>query len=97
MTKKIKNKQYPVITVIWEDKKWIVAQISSFLWEEKINIEEIQQWIMQGNFFMVMSVGIKDSKYTIPKLSDELEKLWEKIWVKILIHDQKIFTSMYKI
>ena len=97
MKKQSNNCKYPVITVIWEDKKGIVARISSFLWQEKINIEEIQQWIMQWNFFMVMSINICDSKYTIPKLADELERLWKEIWVTILIQNKKIFTSMYKI
>jgi len=90
-----REKKYPVVTVIGQDKKGIVAQISSFLWEKKVNIEEIQQGIMKGNFFMVMSVDIADNSIAV--LSKDLEELGKKIELKINIYDQEIFTKMHKI
>jgi ACT domain-containing protein len=89
--------QHHIITVIGQDKTGIVAQVSSFLWQRKINIEEIQQGIMQGKFFMVMAVDASLSESKIPELSDELSRLGEQIGVKILIYDQGIFTAMHKV
>ena len=97
MKNKTTTDHYPVITVLGKDKKGIVSHVSSFLLTIKINIEEIQQGIMKGNFFMVMSVDISDSTYSIPELADELEKLGNKIGVKINIYDQEIFQVMHKI
>lgn len=74
-----------------------MAQVSSFLWERKINIEEIQQGIMQGKFFMVMAVDASQSGVTIPELSDLLDDLGQKIGVKINIYDQQIFQAMHKV
>lgn len=91
------SKDYPIITVIGKDQKGIVAQISTFLWEKKINIEEIQQGVMKGNFFMAMSVDAKDAKVSTLNLSEDLEKLGSKIGVKINIYDKEIFTAMHKI
>lgn len=91
------SKDYPIITVIGKDQKGIVAQISTFLWEKKINIEEIQQGVMKGNFFMAMSVDAKDAKVSTLNLSEDLEKLGNKIGVKINIYDKEIFTAMHKI
>jgi len=88
---------HPILTVIGADKKGIVAQISSLLWEKKINIEEIQQGIMKGNFFMVMSIDISDAVATFGEIAGELERLGGKIGVKINMYDQEIFDTMHKI
>jgi ACT domain-containing protein len=89
--------QNHIITVIGQDKTGIVAQVSSFLWEQKINIEEIQQGVMQGKFFMVMAVDASQSQAEVPKLADDLEQLGQKIGVKILLYDKRIFTAMHKV
>ncbi len=97
MNKKHTQEHYPVMTVLGKDKKGIVSQVSSFLWNNKVNIEEIQQGIMKGNFFMVMSLDISECSFTMPELADELKKLGNKIGVKISIYDQTIFQVMHKI
>lgn len=97
MTNEENEKDFPIITVIGKDQKGIVAQISTFLWEKKINIEEIQQGVMKGNFFMAMSVNAEGTDMSTPKLSEELEQLGNKIGVKINIYDKQIFTAMHKI
>jgi ACT domain-containing protein len=97
MQQTTQKKQYPIITVIGKDKRGIVAQVSSFLWEKKINIEEIQQGIMKGSFFMVMSIDISEHSISIADFGKEFEALGQKIGVKINIYDQAIFTAMHKI
>lgn len=90
-------KNRPIITVIGRDTKGIVAQISSLLWKREINIEEIQQGIIQGNFFMIMLVDLKDSSVTFEQLAKELKLLGKKISLDISLYNQEIFTAINKI
>lgn len=91
------NKNFPVITVIGKDTKGIVAQISTLLWKRDVNIEEIKQGVIKGNFFMIMSVDLSASSASFHQLSQELKALGKKISLDISIYNQEIFTSMNKI
>ena len=98
MAKKIKKtSNTPIITVIGKDTKGIVAQVSNLLWKKDINIEEIKQGIIKGNFFMIMSVDMKDSSASFHQLSKKLKKLGKKINLEITIYNQEIFTAINKI
>ena len=92
-----KSNNYPVLTVIGKDTKGIVAQISNLLWKRDINVEEIKQGVVQGNFFMIMAISLSESKVTFHQLSQELEKLGKKIGLDINLYNQEIFTSINKI
>ena len=87
----------PVITVIGKDTKGLVAQISNLLWKKGINIEEIKQAIISGNFFMIMTVDMDDSSLSFEQLSRELRKLGKKIGLEINLYNQEIFTAINKI
>ena len=96
MNKKTNN-NHPVITVIGKDTKGIVAQISNLLWKKNVNIEEIKQGIIKGNFFMIMAVETTDSPTSFEQLDKELKKLGNKINLKINIYNKEIFTAINKI
>lgn len=87
------SKNY-LITVIGTDGPGIVAQVSSYLWKQNINIEEIKQGIIKGNFFMVMYADLKKAEVDLDKMSKDLEKLGKKINLKIKVYNQEIFESM---
>ncbi len=92
-----KEENFPIITVIGKDTKGIVAQVSTLLWEQDINIEEIKQGIIRGNFFMIMSVDISGAKITFAKLSLDLKKLGAKIGLDINLYNKEVFTAINKI
>ena len=50
-----------IITVSGSDKVGIVAAISSVLAQNKVNIEDIKQTLMQGHFVMFMLCDISSS------------------------------------
>ena len=50
-----------IITVVGSDKVGIIANVSSFLAEHKINIADITQTILSGNFVMMMMVNFDNS------------------------------------
>lgn len=89
--------QFSIITVIGKDHPGIVAQISAMLWENRINIEEISQGVIKGNFFMVMAVDLKDAKIDFAALAQKLKLLGKKIGADISLYNQEIFTAMNRI
>ena len=49
-----------VVTVSGTDRRGIIAKVSVFLSEKKINIEDISQTIMGDCFAMIMMVEMSD-------------------------------------
>lgn len=84
-----------VITVTGMDRTGIVASISNTLAENDVNILDIKQTIMDDLFTMIMLVDI--SKTDFIKLKEELNKLGEKIGVKIIAQHEDIFRYMHRI
>jgi len=91
------NKDLAIITVIGKDRTGIVANVSTALFEENINIEDIMQTIMDGIFVMAMLVDIKKSKKDIKALRSRLEKVGGKIGMKIQNQHEKIFETMHRL
>ncbi|MFC1839762.1 ACT domain-containing protein [Thermodesulfobacteriota bacterium] len=91
------EKELLFITVVGEDKKGIVAKISNLLYECDINIEDINQKIMGSYFVMTMLVDMKESKYSLEKVREELEKIGEELRLKVQIQHENIFKMMHRI
>ena len=87
----------PIITVIGRDKPGIIAEVSGLLAEISVNIEDISQTIMSGNFTMIMSVDLGTSKVALAELSQLMRELSEKIGVAIRVQHEDIFNIMHKI
>ncbi|MBS1313885.1 MAG: ACT domain-containing protein [Firmicutes bacterium] len=86
-----------IITVIGRDKPGIIAEVSGLLAEISVNIEDISQTIMSGNFTMIMSVDLGTSKVALAELSQLMRELSEKIGVAIRVQHEDIFNIMHKI
>ncbi len=86
-----------IVTVIGKDKPGIIAKVSTALAENTVNIEDISQTIMQGNFTMLMLCGLENSNLSIKQLKALLEDLGEKIGVSIHVQNEDIFNAMHKI
>ena len=91
------EKEQLFITVIGEDRKGIVAKISTLLYECNINIEDINQKIMDSYFVMIMLVDMKQSKQSLEKVREELEKIGDGLRVKIQIQHENIFKMMHRV
>lgn len=92
-----KNGSLPVITVIGKDTKGIVAQVSTLLWKQGVNIEEIKQGLVQENFFMIMAVNLHGAETTFHKLSLDMKKLGAKLGLDINVYNKEVFTAINKI
>ncbi|MFC1862543.1 ACT domain-containing protein [Thermodesulfobacteriota bacterium] len=91
------EKELLFITVIGEDKKGIVARISMLLYEYNINIEDINQRIMDAYFVMIMLVDMKESKNSLEKVREELEKIGQELRLEIQIQHENIFKMMHRV
>jgi ACT domain-containing protein len=86
-----------IITVVGKDTVGIIAKICSYLADNKVNILDISQTIVQGFFNMMMVVDINDLEKPFGELADELEKIGDNIGVKVKCQREEIFTKMHRI
>lgn len=86
-----------IVTVIGKDKPGIIAKVSTALAENKVNIEDISQTIMQGNFTMLMLCDLSQSKLNVKDLSNVLNQVGEQTGVSIHVQNEEIFNAMHKI
>ncbi len=86
-----------VITVIGKDTIGIIAEITTILAKNHINILDISQTILQDYFTMIMIVDLKKSQKTVKELKNELDIAGERVGVKIKIQHEDIFNAMHKI
>ncbi|WP_333859392.1 ACT domain-containing protein [Clostridium sp.] len=85
------------ITVIGEDKTGIIYNVTSVLYENNINILDINQTLIKDYFTMVMFVDLSQMNITFSNLKAILEDKARKIDVVIKIQREDIFTSMHEI
>ncbi len=86
-----------IVTVVGKDKSGIIAKVATLLADNNVNIEDISQTILQGNFTMLMLCDLSASKMAIADLNGLLTKLGEEIGVVIRVQNQDIFNAMHKI
>ena len=86
-----------IITVVGSDKVGIIAKVSQFLSEHKINIDDITQTILSGNFVMMMMVDLAASDISIDELRNAMEDLSSDMGVEINIMSEKVFSAMHRV
>lgn len=86
-----------IITVVGKDTVGIIAKVCTYLAENKINILDISQTIVQGYFNMMMVVDTNDSIKQHGDMADDLDKLGEEIGVIIKCQKEEIFDKMHRI
>jgi ACT domain-containing protein len=91
------DKELLFITVIGEDKKGIVAKISTLLYENSINIEDINQKIMGSYFVMIMLVDVKGSTRSIDEVRSDLDQIGDQLQLQIQIQHENIFKMMHRV
>lgn len=86
-----------IITVVGKDQVGIIAEVCTFLAENKVNILDISQTIIQGYFNMMMIVDISDMDNAFGDVSEKIEELGNKIGVNIKLQHEDIFNKMHRI
>ena len=86
-----------IITVVGKDTVGIIAKVCTYLAENKINILDISQTIVQGYFNMMMIADVNASEKDFVELSTDLEKLGEEIGCIIKMQREDIFNKMHRL
>ena len=72
-----------IITVVGKDTVGIIAKVCTYLAENKINILDISQTIVDDYFNMMMIADMSKAVKSVSEVSDNLDKLGEEIGVII--------------
>lgn len=86
-----------IITVVGKDTVGIIAEVCTYLANNKINILDISQTIVSGYFNMMMITDMESSTADFTKVVDELNELGDKIGVNIKAQKEEIFESMHRL
>ena len=86
-----------IITVVGRDTVGIIARECTYLAENKINILDISQTIVQGYFNMMMIVDMDNAGKKFDDISADLDKMGEEIGVMIKCQREDIFDKMHRI
>jgi ACT domain-containing protein len=86
-----------IITVVGTDQVGIIARISAFLADRNINIQDISQTILSGNFVMMMMVDLSGSSGSLETIKEELSELGKSMKVSISLMHEQVFSAMHRI
>lgn len=86
-----------IITVVGSDKVGIIARVTAFLAKHSVNIVDITQTILSGNFVMMMMVDLTKSDISIDSLRKEMLAEGENMGVEVNVMNEKVFSTMHRI
>lgn len=86
-----------IITVVGNDRKGIIAKVSTALANCDINILDIDQTILQELFTMLMLVDLSDMTVSFEALREILELKGAELKVTIKIQREDIFNAMHTV
>lgn len=91
------TKKKAIITVVGKDTVGIIARVCTYLAEQKINVLDISQTIIDGFFNMMMIADLSNAKIHFSECAEALEKLGNDIGVSIRCQKEEIFDMMHRI
>lgn len=86
-----------IISVIGKDTVGIIGKVCTYLANNRINILDISQTIVQEYFNMMMIVDMDDSVKPYGEVFSELAQIGEEIGVDIKCQREDIFDKMHRI
>lgn len=86
-----------VVTVLGKDRVGIIANVCTYLAENKINILDINQTIVQGYFNMMMIVDVSKIEKSFGEISRDMKELGDNMGLKIRCQREEIFEKMHRL
>ncbi|MFH2114161.1 MAG: ACT domain-containing protein [Spirochaetota bacterium] len=86
-----------IVTVVGNDKVGIIARVSAFLAERNMNIEDISQTVLSGQFVMMMMVDLSGNTRPLTVVKEELSTLGDTMNVSISLMHERVFSAMHRI
>src|SRR5437763_5075795 len=76
-------KQLATVTVIGRDKTGVIARVTNFLFEQKANIEALEEQVTRGQFSMTLQASWKDSELKLASVQRGLGQLAAELQMEI--------------
>jgi len=76
-------KKFATITVIGRDKTGVIARVTSFLFEQKANIEALEEQVTRGQFSMTLQASWKRAQFNAAGLKTGLARLATSLGMEI--------------
>jgi len=89
------RKNTAVVTVLGNDIRGIIAEVSAVLAGHDANILDISQTVLSGMFNMIMIVDISLCDFRV--LETALKALGSELGMQIVIQRSEIFDAMHRI
>lgn len=86
-----------IVTVVGSDKVGIIAKVSGYLAKHSINIADISQTILSGNFVMMMMVEFDNADIEIDKARRDLAEELAPLGVEVNLMSERVFSEMHRI
>ena len=87
-----------IVTVMGKDRVGIIAEVCTLLASLNVNINDINQTVMQNDFFsMVMLTDVSKSSVSFGEISEKLSAKGNEMGLVIKIQLEDIFNAMHKI
>ena len=78
-------KHLATITVIGRDKTGVVAKVTSFLFEQKANIEALEEQVTRGQFSMTLQASWKDRTASREAIESGLKSLGPQLGMEVAV------------
>ncbi len=86
-----------IVTISGKDQVGIVMKFTTVLAEYNVNVEDIKQTLMQGQFVMFLLGDISNTTKTFKELKQALLNKAEELGMEIWIQKKEIFDKMHTI
>lgn len=86
-----------IITVVGKDTVGIIAKVCGYLADNKVNILDISQTIVQDYFNMMMIVDMTRMEKPFELAADELAAIGRGLGVQVKCQREDIFDMMHRI
>ena len=86
-----------IITVVGKDAVGIIAKVCTYLSNNQINVEDISQTIVQGDFNMMMIGDTGNAWVLFGDMARDLEQIGQEIGVHSKCQREEIFEKMHRI
>lgn len=86
-----------IITVVGKDMVGILAKVSGVCAENRVNVIEVSQSILQDMFCMIMLVDFEKCTVAFTEFSDKVTSIGDEMALSIHVMHEDIFNSMHRI
>ena len=86
-----------IVTVIGRDQVGIIARVCALLSQQRVNVLDISQTILQEYFTMIMLVDASQATVPFARLREDLAQAGQERNLDIRIQREDIFDAMHRI